>query len=84
LTDDFLKQADSLLEQAECAADNETTQFRVRVARLPIWYVKLVTNRVEGDVRTAMLRDFLATARKAGISNISESQSLEDWAGKMK
>jgi hypothetical protein len=30
-----------------------------------------------------LLAKFLEVSRKAGISNISESQSLDDWAKKM-
>jgi hypothetical protein len=50
---------------------------------LPIQYVQLVTKRVKGEERAALLKRFLEVARKAGISNISEGQSLEQWATKM-
>jgi hypothetical protein len=53
------------------------------VARLPIWYVKIATNRVTDDARTELIHRFLAVARKAGISNISEGMSLNDWAKKV-
>jgi hypothetical protein len=53
------------------------------VARLPIWYVKLATKRVTGDTRTELLTRFLSIARQAGVSNISESMSLDDWAKQM-
>jgi uncharacterized protein DUF4838/glycosyl hydrolase family 67 len=82
LNDEFLQGAETLLEQAKALADNETVRFRVEVARLPIWYVKLATQRVEGQAREELRRRFLEVARKAGISNISEGQSLEDWAKK--
>ena len=62
---------------------DDTIRFRVEVARLPIWYVKLATNRVTGDAKAELLRRFLSVARKAGISNISESRSLDDWAKRM-
>ncbi len=52
----------------------------MQVARLPVWYVQLATKRVTGQARTELLQRFLQVARKAGISNISEGQSLEDWA----
>jgi hypothetical protein len=64
-------------------ADSDEIRFRVQVARLPIWYVKLATNRVTGDERSDLLRKFLAIARKAGITHISEGRSLDDWAKKM-
>ena len=53
------------------------------VARLPIWYVKIATDRVTGEPRQALIRRFLEIARQAGISNISESMALKDWAKKM-
>lgn len=62
---------------------NETIRQRVEVARLPIWYVKIATNRVTDDARTELIHRFLAVARKAGISNISEGMSLNDWAKKV-
>ncbi len=83
LSTDFLKAADNLFSSAEQVAENDTVRFRVQVAHLPIWYVQLVTKRVEGEERTRLLNQFLAIARQAHISNISEGQSLEDWAKKM-
>jgi hypothetical protein len=82
LTDELLEKAEQLFDEAERLADNADVRFRVQTARLPIWYVKLATNRVSGNDRSAMLDRFLAVARQAGITHISESKSLEDWAGK--
>lgn len=45
-----------------------------------VWYVKLATYRVEDDAKTDLAKRFVAIARKAGISNISEQKSLNDWA----
>jgi hypothetical protein len=83
LNEDFISSADKLFEQAEGLAENETVRERVRVARLPIWYVQLTTNRVTGEQRTELLHRFLQIARHAGISHISEGQALNDWAKKM-
>jgi hypothetical protein len=83
LNDAFLSSGDKLLAEAEQAAENETVRFRVQVARLPVWYVQMVTDRVTGEARKELLGKFLSIARKAGISNISEGQSLDDWAKKM-
>lgn len=82
LNDEFLSNADNLLNRAEQAANDETVRLRVQTARLPIWYVQLATNRVTGDQRTALLAHFLEVAHKVGISNISEGQSLDAWANK--
>jgi len=83
LNDALLNGAERLFEEAEHLADNERVRFRVQVARLPIWYVKIAAHRVKGDARAELGRRFLAIARQAGISNISEGQSLEDWAKQM-
>jgi hypothetical protein len=83
LTDDFLRRAEQILDDAERRAEDDTRRFRVQVARLPIWYVQLATNRVTGDGKADLLRRFLAVARKAGITNISEGRSLNDWAKRM-
>jgi hypothetical protein len=83
LNDQFIASAEEIFNRAENSADNDTVRFRVQVARLPIWYVQIATNRVTGDARTALIDKFLTVARKAGISNISESQSLEAWAKKL-
>ena len=74
--------AEKILDEAEELAENDDVRFRVQVARLPVWYVKLATDRVSGDARTDLLKRFVAIARKAGISNISESTALDAWAKK--
>ncbi len=83
LNDDFLRAADALFDNAEKAAEDPATRFRVQTARLPIWYVRFVTNRVRGPARAALLARFLEIARQAGISNVSESQTLDAWAARM-
>ena len=50
---------------------------------LPIWYVQLATNRSGGSSKEELLRHFLAVARQAGITHISEERSLDDWAKAM-
>jgi len=83
LAEDFLRRAEQILDEAERLADNDTHRFRVQVARLPIWYVNLATNRVTGIAKADLVRRFLSIARKAGITNISEGLSLNDWAKRM-
>jgi hypothetical protein len=72
-----------LLDIAEQLAGNEAERFRVQVARLPIWYVKLATQRVMGEARGELLRRFLEIARQAGISDMREGGRLKDWAKQM-
>src|SRR5262249_15386944 len=69
LSDDVINDGEKLLDEAEQLADNDAVRLRVQVAQLPVWYVKLATNRVTGDARTELVRRFLEIARKAGISN---------------
>ncbi|MEM3467076.1 MAG: DUF4838 domain-containing protein, partial [Candidatus Jordarchaeales archaeon] len=83
LDDEFLEEAEKLFDEAERLADDEKIRFRVRVARLPVWYVKLATNRVKGEERLKLLHSFLETARMAGITHISEGMKLDDWAKRM-
>jgi hypothetical protein len=83
LTDEVYVEGERLLNEAEKLADDETIRFRVQVARLPVWYGKLASGRVEGEQRKELTRQFLAIARKAGISNISEGKALDTWAKEM-
>ncbi len=83
LNDAFLQEAEQLLDAAERAADSADARARVAVARLPVWYVKIATDRIAGEPRQALIQRFLAIARAAKISNISESRTLDDWAKKM-
>ena len=83
LNDSFLAEAAKIFDAAEQAAENDSVRFRVQVARLPMYYVQLATKRVQGDSRETLLKQFLEIARKAGISNVSESESLDAWAKKM-
>jgi hypothetical protein len=80
LNEEFLNEAEKIFDEAEKMAENEEIRFRVQVARLSIWYVKLVTNRVTGNAQKKLLQNFLTIAQKAGITNISEGKNLEDWA----
>ncbi len=79
-TDELITQGEQLLDEAELLADNDAVKLRVQVARLPIWYLKLGQDRVSGDARKALATRFVAIAKQAGISNISEGMSLADWA----
>jgi len=82
LNESFVTEADQLLARGEEIAENDTVRSRVRVARLPLWYVQLANKRGTKETRAELLRNFLEVARKTGISHISESRSLDDWAAK--
>ena len=79
----MLAEADRVLAEAEPLADDPDARFRVEVARLPVWYGQLATRQLEGVPRTERLRQFLAIARRAGITHISESKTLAQWAQEM-
>ena len=82
LTEEVLNASEKTLDEAEQLAENDEIRFRVQVARLPVWYVKIAANRVTDDAKTELTKRFITLARKAGISNISEGQSLDEWAKK--
>jgi hypothetical protein len=84
LNDAFLAQADKFLNEAEQMDESDAIKSRVQVVRLPIWYVRIASNRVTGEARAELITRFLQIARRAGISNISEGQSLQNWAAKVK
>jgi hypothetical protein len=83
LSADVMSAGEKILDEAEQLAENDDVRFRVQIARLPVWYVKIATDRVTGDAKTELAKRFLAIARKAGISNISEGKSLDEWAKKL-
>jgi hypothetical protein len=76
---DFLRTADEILATAEAAAETDIQKFHVAVTRLPVWYVQISTGEVKGEALESLRSRFLQVARKAGISNISESKSLDEW-----
>jgi hypothetical protein len=83
LNDALIRGAEESFDDAEKLSDNDTIRSRVQVARLPVWYVELATDRVAGEAKAGLLRRFLLVARKAGITNISEGRTLDDWARRM-
>jgi Domain of unknown function (DUF4838)/Glycosyl hydrolase family 67 N-terminus len=83
LNEDVMNAAEKILDEAEQLAENDDIRFRVQVARLPVWYVKIAAHRVTGDAKIELAKRFVAIARKAGISNISEGKSLNEWAKKL-
>jgi hypothetical protein len=78
LTPEILAEADRLLAEAETAVDADDPRFRVQVARLPVWYALLATKHVDEKERPALLDRFVATVRRAGITNLSEARPVDD------
>ena len=78
LDDELVRRGDQLLARAEAAADSADGRERVRRARLPIQYVAL--RRLEdGPERTRRLEQWVATARRAGMTDIGEGRSIDRW-----
>lgn len=83
LSAEVMDAGEKVLDEAEQMAESDAVRFRVQVARLPVWYVKIASNRVTDDAKTELTKRFVTIARKAGISNISEGKSLDEWAKKL-
>lgn len=90
LTDDVVARADDLLARAEAAAESPEVLDRVKHARLPIEYVKLMqpilrkktAGREAELVKT--LEAFVARCKHYGITNISEGESLDSYYARVK
>lgn len=78
LSKDILEKAEELFDRAEMLADNDEILERVRIARLPIEYVKLSTTLGYYPNRAELVQSFFAKIKKAGITQIKEGQSLEE------
>jgi hypothetical protein len=77
LSPDLIQRADALFDQAESLVTDPDTLLRVKVARLPIQYVKVATLSPDAPGRQQMIDDFFALVRQAGITQIREGRSLE-------
>jgi hypothetical protein len=83
LNAEFTTAADKLLAEAEAMAESDAVRQRVQLARLPVWYVQIVNDRVKDQARTDLVKRFLEIARAAGMTQVSEGMALKDWAAKM-
>lgn len=79
LSEEIIGKATELFDQAEQLADDDDVLHRVQVARLPIQYVKLATNAVEGDERERMIDHFFSVAEKEGITQIREGRPIAEF-----
>jgi hypothetical protein len=78
LTDEIIDRAEHLFDRAEILAENDDVRERIRIARLPIRYV-LISRRPDAANRERLIDEFEAVAKRAGITNISEGRTLDDW-----
>ena len=91
LSEDFIKQAVALYDEAEALAENDEIRTRVRRDRLPILYVQLCRGPEfvrglfgEDDRYAKLLARFESIAREVGLTHIYEGapdldQKLEAW-----
>jgi hypothetical protein len=79
LTEDIVTEAEGLLTEAEGLADDEEAKRRVRIAHLPIQYTMIERGFIDEDRRGRMIEKFLHTIDMAGITNISEGKTVEQY-----
>ena len=78
LSPQVIAEAERLFDEAERAAEDEEVLMRVKVARLPIWYVRMETaDRLTPELERIAV-EFFRVAAQAGITNISEGRRI-DW-----
>jgi hypothetical protein len=78
LSDETIAEAERLFDEAERAVGDEDTLMRVKVARLPIWYVRMETAERLTPELERIAAEFFDVAAKSSITNISEGRSM-DW-----
>jgi hypothetical protein len=77
LSADIVRRADELFDEAEKLADDEDVLARVRVARLPIQYVKISTLPPDDPERVRIAERFFALVGKQGITHIREGMTMD-------
>ena len=84
LAPEIIQRAKELFDEAERLADDEDVLQRVHVARLPIQYVQIATLPESDPERKKLIDRFFEVADKAGITNISEGRSMEQYKEMLK
>jgi hypothetical protein len=84
LAPEIIQRANELFDEAERLADDDDVLHRVRVARLPIQYVQISTLPKDDPKRQKLIDQFFEVADKAGITNISEGRSMEQYKEMLK
>ena len=80
LADDVLAAGDGLFDKAAKLADTDARRDAVAKARLPLRYVKLDRAKSPG----ADLDDFLAIAKRFGLTHAAEGRPLAAWAAELR
>lgn len=71
-SDEFVRRAEAVFDEAEVVADNEEIRQRVEVARLPIMYLKCMRTPLEARSDGTYSR-FCAIVEWEGITHYAES-----------
>ncbi|MGB9597365.1 MAG: hypothetical protein ACPL7B_13880, partial [Candidatus Poribacteria bacterium] len=79
LSEDNMKIAEKLFDEAEKLADSDDILARVLVARLPIQYVRISNLPQDDPKRSEIIKKFIEVVDKEGITNISEGMSMEAY-----
>ncbi len=70
---DLMRRANVLFDEAEQLADDEATLLRVKVARLSIQYVEIITTPPDDPKRQGLVDHFFGIADRASISYLGEA-----------
>jgi len=79
LAPEIIQRANELFDEAERLADDDDVLHRVHVALLPIQYVQISTLPESDPERQKLIDQFFEVADRAGITNISEGRSMEQY-----
>jgi len=79
LTDEILAEAEALFDRAEKLAEDAEILRRVRVARLPVWYVRIMRPGLSNSEKLRLLDMFMEVAREKGIDQIREGRPIIAW-----
>ncbi len=78
-TDEFIRQADAVFDQAEAVADTEEIRQRVEMARLPLMYLKCKRAPLEARHDGTYGR-FCAIAEREGVTHYAEAGAVHRQA----
>ena len=84
LAPEIIQRANELFDEAERLADDDDVLHRIHVARLPIQYVQISTLPESDPERKKLIDRFFEVADRAGITNISEGRSMEQYKRMLK
>jgi hypothetical protein len=84
LAPEIIRRANELFDEAERLADDDDVLHRVHVARLPIQYVQISTLSEDAPKRQKLIDRFFEVVDKAGITNISEGRSIQQYKEMLK